>query len=308
MTNVPSDLRKKRRSPLYYWQLYLMLLPAIAYVVIFEYGPLYGVQIAFRTFRTNLGIWGSPWVGLKHFRRFVTYANFWQILGNTISLSCYNILVGFPLPVIMALMMNEIRNRRFKKAAQLITYAPYFVSTVVECGLVLIFLNQSSGIINHFLEAIGLERIDFMTQPGWYKTIYVVSDVWKTCGWNTIIFMVALSGVSQEAVEAARVDGASRFRIMLNINLPHILPTVIIMLILRAGRVLSVGHEKTLLLINDLNTSSANIISYYTYRVGLLGGDFSYSAAIGLFNNITNLVALLLVNAIANKVSKTSLF
>ncbi len=308
MTERIAKKRASGHGALYYWQLYLMLLPAVAYIGLFNYGPLYGIQIAFKEFRTDLGIWGSAWTGVSQFAHFLTYKDFWLIFGNTVELSLYNIAVGFPMPVILALMINEISNAKLKKTAQLITYMPYFVSTVVECGLVLIFLNQSNGIINHALAALGYDRIPFMTKPEYFKTIYVLSDVWKSCGWNTIIFLVALTGVSQESIESAKVDGASRLRIILSINIPHILPTVIIMLILRTGRILSVGHEKVLLLVNDLNIESANIISYYSYRVGLQGADFSYSTAIGLFNNVANLIALLIVNAIASKVSETSLF
>lgn len=291
-----------------YWQLYLMLLPSLAYIGIFNYGPMYGVQIAFKNFSTSLGINGSEWIGLKNFVRFINYTGFSQIMKNTVFLSLYNIGVGFPLPVLLALMMNEIRHTGYKKTAQMMTYLPYFVSAVVECGLVVIFLDQTSGIINHIIAALGGERKSFITSAKWFKTIFVFSDVWKTCGWNTIIYMVALSGVSQECIESAKVDGASRFRIVTNIKLPHIMPTVIIQLILRTGRILSVGHEKILLLINDLNSSSANIISYYTYRVGLQAGEFSYSSAIGLFNNFANILMLLIVNYIASKVSETSLF
>ena len=285
-----------------------MLLPSLIYIIIFNYTPMYGVQIAFKDFSTSLGINGSRWIGIENFVKFINYIGFAQILTNTIILSLYSILVGFPLPIILALMMNEIRNARFKKAAQMITYLPYFVSAVVECGLVVIFLNQSTGIVNHIISALGGERIAFMTSAKWFKTIFVFSDVWKTCGWNTIIYLVALSSVSQECIESAKVDGASRLRIVWHINIPSIMPTVIIQLILRTGRILSVGHEKVLLLINDLNSSSANIISYYTYRVGLQVGEFSYSSAIGLFNNVANILMLLVVNYIASKVSETSLF
>lgn len=299
---------KKLHKVFKYWQLYVMLLPSLIYIIIFNYGPMYGVQIAFKDFSTSLGIRASRWIGIKNFLKFVHYKGFVQILTNTITLSLYNILVGFPLPIILALMMNEIRSVKLKKTAQMITYLPYFISAVVECGLVVIFLNQSTGVVNHIIATFGGKRIAFMTSAEWFKSIFVISDVWKTCGWNTIIYIVALSGVSQECVESAKVDGASRMRIVWNINLPSIMPTIIIQLILRTGRILSVGHEKVLLLINDLNSSSANIISYYTYRVGLQAGEFSYSSAIGLFNNIANILMLIIVNYIASKVSETSLF
>lgn len=291
-----------------YRYLYLLLLPAVLYIAVFNYGPMYGIQIAFKDFRASRGIWGSSWVGFKHFIRFFNYLDFWKIIGNTAGLSLYGIIAGYPFPILLALMLNEVNNQKFKKTVQLVTYAPHFLSTVVECGLILIFLNQSTGIINHMIAALGGERVAFMTSPQWFKTIYVFTGVWKNTGWNTIIYLATLSGVSQDCIEAARVDGASRLRVMFHINLPHILPTMIILLILSTGNILSVGFEKVFLLQNDLNMSSASIISTYTYRVGLMGGEFSYSAAIGMFNSVVNVVILLLVNTASSRLSGTSLF
>lgn len=307
-TPFARQLHRFTRRVYAYRYLYLLLLPAVLYIAVFHYGPMYGVQIAFKDYRTSRGILGSDWVGLKHFIRFFQYVDFWTIIRNTVGLSVYGIIVGFPLPVLLSLMLNELNNQRFKKTVQLVTYAPYFISTVVECGLILIFLNPSTGIINHMLAALGGPRIPFMTSPQWFKTVYVFTGVWKNTGWNTIIYLAALSSVSQDCIEAAHVDGASRLRIMFHINLPHILPTMIILLILSTGNILSVGFEKVFLLQNDLNMSTANIISTYTYRVGLMGGEFSYSSAISVFNSIVNVIILTTVNALARRVTETSLF
>lgn len=290
-----------------YRHIYLLMLPAIVYVIIFHYGPMYGAQIAFKNYRPSKGIWGSEWVGFKNFIRFFHYLDFWKVIGNTAGLSLYGIIAGFPTPIILALFLNEVSNQRFKKAVQMVTYAPHFLSVVVGCGLILIFFNQTSGIVNNILAALGGERTAFLTDPKWFKTLHVFTGVWKNTGWNAIIYLAALSGVDQECVEAARVDGASRLKIMLHIHLPHIVPTMIILLILSTGNILSVGFEKVFLLQNDLNFDASTIISTYTYRVGLMGGEFSYSAAIGLFNSAVNVLVLVLVNALSNRLTKTSL-
>ncbi len=301
-----------RRTPLLRqaaaeWQHYLLLLPAVIYLVIFCYTPMYGVQIAFRDFRAPKGIWGSPWVGLKHFVRFVQYPDFWKILGNTLSITLYS-LATFPLGVVLALMMNEVRSLRFKKTVQMITYAPHFISTVVVCSMITLFLSKSNGVINHALAALGAERIDFMTQAYMFPSIVVWSGVWQSIGWSTIIYMSALAGVPEEMLEAARIDGANRLQIIWYMNLPTIMPTIITMLILSCGSLLSLGFEKVYLLQNSLNLDRSQIIATYVYQVGLVGAQFSYSSAIGLFNNLINIALLLLVNAISKRVAQIGLF
>ena len=289
------------------WQLYLLILPAVAAVFIFNYIPMYGVQIAFKDFRSSLGIWGSEWVGLKHFIRFLTFPDFWNILKNTISISLYS-LATFPCAVILALLINEISNVAFKKTVQMITYAPHFISTVVVCSMVILFTNRSNGLFNNIRAAMGAERVDFMTIPGLFSSIYVWSGVWQGVGWGTIIYLATLAGISPELHEAARIDGASRFQIIWHINVPGILPTVITMLILNTGSLLSVGFEKIFLLQNSLNLSASRVISTYVYEIGIQGGQFSYSAAIGLFNNVVNILFIATVNQISKKVTQISLW
>lgn len=290
------------------WQLYLFLLPAFAYVFIFNYMPMYGVQIAFKEFRTSLGIWGSSWVGLYNFRKFIEYPYFLRIVWNTLSINLYSLALGFPAPILLALLINEIRNTYFKKTVQMVTYAPHFISTVVICGMILLFLNEDHGFINQFIAIFGFERINFMSEPNWFSSIYVFSNVWQNVGWSTIIYLAALSGVDPEQIEAARIDGAHRLGIIRYINIPHLMPTIVILLILRCGSILSLGFEKVYLLQNPLNLEASEIISTYVYKVGLLNSQFSYSSAIGLFNNVVNLALLVGVNALSRHVSENSLW
>jgi putative aldouronate transport system permease protein len=301
-------LQPKRLTARKYWQLYLLILPSVVYVLVFNYIPMYGVQLAFKDFRSSLGIWGSQWVGLKHFTRFITYPYFRQMVWNTFSISLYSLVAGFPAPILMALLINEIKWVRFKKTVQMVSYAPHFISTVVICGMIILFTSKNNGMINHLLAAIGLERIDFMTEPGWFKSVYVLSGIWQNTGWGTIIYLAALSGVSPELIEAARMDGANRLNTIRHVNLPHIMPTVIILLILNCGSLFSIGFEKVWLLQNPLNQDASEIIATYIYKVGLQGAQYSYSTAIGLFNTTINLVLLVLVNTFSGKFSQTSLW
>lgn len=290
------------------YQLYLLLLPALLYILIFHYWPMYGVQIAFRDYRASLGFWQSPWVGMKHFTRFFQAPNFLQLLTNTLGLSLYSLVAGFPVPIILAIMLNEVRSTPFKRSVQTIIYAPHFISTVVMCGMIVMFLNPERGIINHLVALLGGPRLDYMTKPEWFKTIYVLSGIWQNAGWGTVIYFAALSTVDPQIVEAAMIDGANRLQKIWFIDLPAIAPTIIILLVLNIGGLLSVGFEKVLLLQNELNMKSADVISTYVYRIGLLGGQFSYSSAIGLFNSVVNFVLLLLANGISRRVSETSLW
>ena len=299
--------RKWLKTVLQCWQLYILLLPAFIYFLIFNYYPMYGVQIAFRQYRTNLGFWGSPWIGLGHFRRFITFPNFWKIIRNTMVLSAYTIAV-FPLAVIVALLINELTNSKFKRAVQMVTYAPHFISTVVVCSMIMLFLNNSNGIINNLISTLGGERVDFMMHPRYFPHVYVWSGVWQNIGWSTIIYLAALSSVSPELIEASRIDGANRLQIILHVNIPTILPTIVIMLILSCGNILSVGFEKVYLLQNPLNKDAAQVISTYVYEVGLQGAQFSYSTAIGLFNTVINVTVLLIVNTVTQKITNIGLW
>lgn len=289
------------------WQLYVLILPAIIYVFLMNYMPLAGVQIAFKNYRTSAGIWGSSWVGFKYFQQFINYPNFDLIIMNTVRISVYSLLT-FPCAVIFALLLNEIRNTKIKKSIQMVTYAPHFLSTVVVCSMVLLFLRKDTGVINKLIEAMGGERQEFINIAPWFEDIYVWSGVWQNLGWNSIIYLSALSGVSPDLVEAARIDGASRTGIIRHINIPCIAPTIIIMLIMSCGNILSVGFEKTFLLQKSLNLSRSQIISTYVYEVGLKNSQYSYSAAIGLFNTVVNFAILMVVNTIARKVSDISIW
>jgi putative aldouronate transport system permease protein len=298
--------RQRKKAWLRYWQLYFLIIPAVVYLFLFNYVPMYGIVIAFKDYRSNLGILGSKWVGLKHFMRFINFPNFGLIVTNTLRIGVYSLLT-FPFSVILALMLNEVHNRTFKKTVQMISYMPYFLSTVVVCSMIRLFLNGKTGVINAIIVALGGEACDFLTVAEFFEDIYVWSGVWQGVGWGAIIYISALSGVPGELIEAARVDGAGRLRIIWNINIPCILPTVIIMLILSCGNVLNVGFEKTFLLQNSLNLSRSQVITTYTYEVGITGAQYSYSAAIGFFNTIVNVVLLGTVNFISKKVSDISI-
>lgn len=289
------------------WQWYLLLLPGLIYLIIFSYGPMYGLQIAFKDYRAKLGIWDSEWVGLKHFIRFFNYPNFWKMIKNTLSITLYS-LATFPIPVIFALFLNEIRQQKMKKAVQMITYMPHFLSEVVVCSLVILFLDRTTGPINNLIAFLGGERQSFMGMPKAFTTIFVMSGLWQNLGWNSILYISALASISMELVEAARIDGASRLQIMRHINLPGILPTVVITFIMRCGSLLSVGFSKIFLLQNNLNIEKSRVISTYVYEIGLVGGQYSYSTAIDLFNNVVNIIILIIVNKISTRLSGTGLF
>ena len=289
------------------WQWYVLLLPAVVYVAIFHYGPMYGLQIAFRDYRPRRGITGSEWVGLKHFVRFITYPDFWKMIRNTLSITLYS-LATFPCAILFALMLNEVNQLRLKKSMQMITYAPHFLSEVVVCSLVMMLLDRSNGPINALVTALGGERVAYLTVPAYFPSIYVWMDVWQNLGWNSILYLSALSSISPEQVEAARIDGANRLQIIRHVNIPGILPTIAITFIMRTGGLLSVGYTKIFLLQNDLNLDASQVISTYVYNIGLLGGQYSYSTAINLFNNVANILVLLLANRIVKVTTETGLF
>ncbi|AEE97141.1 MAG: putative aldouronate transport system permease protein [Clostridiales bacterium] len=290
------------------YDLYIMLIPAILYFLIFHYLPMYGVQLAFKDFVATKGIWGSPWVGFKHFERFFNGYNFGRLMANTLGISLYSLAVGFPIPIILAIMMNELRNGVIKNTVQTITYAPHFLSTVVVAGMIISFLSPSNGIVNKLIVALGGQPIYFMIEPAWFKTIYVLSDVWQHMGWNSIIYMAALAGIDPELHEAAIVDGASRMKRIWHIDLPGIMPTVVILLILNVGSIMNVGFEKVFLLQNNLNMPASDVISTYVYRMGILGAQYSFSTAVGLFNSVINFILLIIVNTISRRVNDVSLW
>lgn len=289
------------------WVCYLFILPMLIYVIIFNYIPMYGIQLAFKDYRVADGIWESAWVGLKHFKTFFESYQFKDLLWNTLSLSLYSLIAGFPMPIIFALLLNYITNVKLKKVVQMVTYAPHFISTVVYCGMILIFLS-SDGVINQLLKLIGIDSVAFLTNPSNFRHIYVWSGVMQNIGWGSIMYISVLTSVDPTLHEAATVDGATRFQRLLHIDLPAIVPTMVIMLIMRAGEIMDLGFEKAFLLQNNINLDYSEIIATYVYKIGIQGGQFSYSSAIGLFNNVINMVLLAVVNKIAKKVSDVSLW
>ncbi|MFW5880785.1 MAG: ABC transporter permease [Spirochaetota bacterium] len=289
-------------------ELYAMVLPAVVFFIVFHYGPIYGLQIAFKDFRAVDGIWGSAWVGFKHFDRFFSSYRFWTLLGNTLGIAVYDLVAGFPIPVIFALLLNQVRFRKFRRSLQTITYAPHFISVVVVAGMIQIFLSPRIGIVNIFLSALGAEPVFFLGRPELFKSVFVLSGIWQHFGWSSIIYMAALSAINPELYEAATVDGATKAQRIRHIEIPAIMPTMVILLILNVGRFMQVGFQKILLLQNPMNLSASEVIETYVYKTGILAAQYSYSAAIGLFNALINVVLLLLVNRVARALSETSLW
>ncbi len=300
--------RKRRKDFIRDWRLYVFILPAVVYTALFCYKPMYGILIAFKKYSVRKGILGSPWVGLDNFKRIFSSYWFPYILRNTVVISGLDLLIGFPLPIILALLLNELRSAKFRGTVQTVSYAPHFISTVVMCGMVSMFLSPSTGIINRLIVALGGEKVAFLQIPSAFKWIMTLSGVWQSVGWGSIIYFAALAGVDRSLLEAAEVDGASRMQKIWHINIPEILPTMIMMFILCCGSILSVGYEKVYLLQNELNLTSSEVISTYVYKVGLEQSDFAYSTAVSLFNTVVNCIFILSANAISKKVAKIGLF
>lgn len=291
-----------------HWQLYILILPALIYFLIFCYAPMYGIQLAFKDYNALLGITKSPWVGFDHFIRFFRSYQFEKLLKNTISLSLWQLILGFPIPVILALSLNYARNAKFKRFVQTITYAPHFISIVVLVGMLNIFFAIKGGIVNQIITAFGGEAILFMGKEKYFQPLFVGSGIWQNMGWNAIIYLATLSGVSPELHEAAVMDGASKLKRVLHIDLPSILPTIIIMLILNFGQLMGIGFEKAYLMQNSLNMGKSEIIATYVYKIGLIDAQYGFATAVGLFNSIINFILLIVVNKISSKVSETSLW
>ena len=303
---------KKKRSFLQRmqgnWDLLFFCLPGIVLTIIYHYIPIYGVQIAFRNYKMKKGIWGSDWVGLKNFAKFFNSADWFVLVRNTLYLSLYSLAAGFPVAVILALMLNSFRHKRYRKVIQAVTYAPNFISTIVMCGMLILFLSPRVGVVNNVIRALGGETINFMAEVSMWRHIYVWSGVWQGMGWSSVIYFAALAGVSPEYHEAAIVDGATKFQRVLYIDLPFLAPTMTMLLIMNMGSVLSVGFEKAYALQNDLNLPVSDIIATYTYRRGIIDRDISYSSAVGLMNSLVNSVLLITVNFITGKLSDNALF
>lgn len=286
---------------------YLMVLPVIIYLVLMCYKPMYGLIIAFQRYRPTLGFDKSPWVGFYNFTRFLNDINFWRVFKNTLLISFLNILFTFPAPILLALLLNEVKCSWFKRTVQTVTYLPHFVAMVVVCGLVHQFC-QSDGLINDVISLLGGERTNLLIRDDMFYPIYILSDIWKEIGWSSIIYLATLAGLDQEQYEAAKIDGASRLQQMRYITLPGLVPTISMLLILKIGQVLNVGREKILLLYNELTYDVADVISTYVYRKGLQDADYSYSTAIGLFDSIINIVLLVAANKISKKLGQSGLF
>ena len=292
------------------WELYALIAIPLAYFIIFKYVPMYGAQIAFRNFHPSRGLWDSPWVGFDQFVKFFGSHKFFTILGNTFALSIYKLAAGFPIPIILAIALHYCTSSRYKRTVQMVTYAPHFISVVVVAGIIVQILSPRVGAVNKLIELFGGTPILFMGEPGFFKSIYVWSDVWQEMGWGSIIFLAALASINPELHEAAVADGATKLQRIWYIDVPGIMPTAIILLILNVGRIMFIGFEKVLLLQNPLNLGASEIIDTYVYKIGLASPvpNFSYSTAIGLFSSVISFVLLLIVNQIARRVGETSLW
>ena len=286
---------------------YLLILPIIVYLILFCYKPMYGLVIAFKNYRPTRGIWGSNWVGFLWFETFFKDPYFWRLLRNTFTISGLTILFGFPAPIILALLLNEVRSNKFKRTVQTITYMPYFISLVVTCSLLKIYCMEN-GLFPQIMELFGAQRQNLLANPKYFYPIYILSDIWQGIGWNSIIYLAALSGIDQEQYEAARIDGANRLQQVIHITLPGLMPTITILFILRMGNILNVGYEKILLLYNPSTYEVADVLSTYTYRTGLENQQYSLSTAVGLFNTMVNVVFLLITNYISKKSTESGMF
>ena len=291
-----------------HWQLYLMVIPALLYIILFCYKPMYGIVIAFQDYSLKKGIIGSEWVGLDNFKR--VFDSYWfpVVVKNTLTISILSLVLGFPVPIVIALLANEIQNTKMKKMFQLVSYVPHFISTVVVCGMITLFLNPGTGIVNFLIKAFGGEAVYFMQEAKFFPWVYVVSGIWQGAGWGALIYYSALSGVDKELIEAAEIDGADRIQRIWHINLPVLKPTIVIMFILNCGHLLSIGYEKVYLLQTTTNLSASEVISTYVFKMGLENSDFSFSTAVGLLNNIVNMIILIIVNKISEKFSDSSLW
>ncbi|TYP73120.1 ABC transporter permease [Paenibacillus methanolicus] len=303
----PDLLRTLRVDWRRHWGVYLMALPVIAYYAIFHYGPMYGLQIAFKDFQPAQGIWGSPWIGLDHFESFFNGIYFWRLIKNTILINVYELLFGFPAAVVLALLLNEIRRSAFKRIVQTISYLPHFISIVVVAGMMVDFLGRT-GLVNQLMGAFGIEPIDFLKDESWFRFLYVSSGIWQGVGWGSIIYLAAIAGIDPTLYEAARIDGAGRWKQTLHVTIPGIMPTVVILLILQMGSMMTVGSEKVLLLYNPLTYSTADVISTYVYRKGVLEASYGFSAAVGLFNSVISLLLIVAANQISKRFSETRLW
>ena len=303
--SLPAPWIRLARNIQKYRIVYLMALPVLAYYILFHYAPMYGASIAFKHYIPSRGIQASAWVGLKHFDSFFHSYYFERLIRNTLLISLYSIAFGFPAPILLALLLNEVKSSWYKRTVQTITYLPHFLSMTVICGMILNFF-ASSGAVNSILTALGGEKRAFLLDPGYFRSIYIGSDIWQGVGWGSIVYLAALSGIDPALYEAARIDGANRFHQAVHITIPGILPTIVVLFILRVGSMMNVGHEKIILLYNDMIMETSDVISTFVYRKGLLDANYSYSAAVGLFNSAINFGLVVLTNALSRAVKQTT--
>lgn len=287
--------------------LYIMAIPMVVFFILFSYIPMYGIIIAFKNYSPKLGILGSPWVGFKHFTKFFQSMYFVRTFKNTALLSVYSLLWGFPAAIILSLLLNELRSEKFKRCVQTVTYLPHFISLVVICGMIVDF-TATDGMINSILINFGVQPVNWLTKPEWFRSIYIGSGLWQSIGWDSIVYLAALSAIDPTLYEAAKIDGAGRWKQLLHVTLPGIAPTIVIMFILNIGGLMSVGSEKIILLYNPLTYETSDVISSYVYRKGLIGSDYSFSTAVGLMESVIGFVLILAANKLSKKVSETSLW
>lgn len=289
-------------------ELYLLILPVIIYYLVFHYKPMYGLIIAFQDYSPRRGIWGSDWVGLQNFKDFFGGIYFWRLLRNTLTISLSTLIFGFPAPIILALLVNELRSKLFSRITQTITYMPHFVSMVVLCAMIREFIKEDGFITELLIKFFGYDGKNLLSRAAYFTPIYVITNIWQGVGWGSIVYLAALTGIDMELYEAARVDGAGRWKQTIHITIPSIMPTIIIMLIMRMGQIMSIGHEKIILLYNEGIYETADVISTYVYRMGIINRQYSFSAAVGMFNSVVNFILVIGANQISKKVSETSLW
>ncbi|MFS0725069.1 ABC transporter permease subunit [Paenibacillus sp. 1P07SE] len=285
-----------------------MFLPCLLYYLLFKYYPMFGIVISFKNYNLYKGIWDSDWVGFRYYTMFFQNPDFWLLFRNTFLLGLYKLVFGFPAPILLALMLHEVRNRLFKRFVQTATYMPHFISNVIVASMVVMFLSPTGGLVNQLMNSLGLETIHFLTRPEWFRTIYVLSEIWQHLGWETIIYLAALSAIDPSLYEAAEMDGAGRLRKVWSVTLPGITSAIVILLLLNVGKILEIGFEKVYLLANPTTYETADIFSTYVYRVGMTNGNFSYAAAIDMFTGVVSLVFIVMANYISRRVGDNSLW
>ncbi|CAG9621150.1 ABC transporter permease [Sutcliffiella rhizosphaerae] len=299
---------KPKNVFLKYWDLYLLMIPGILFFIIYKYVPMWGIVIAFQDYSVFAGIQGSEWVGFKHFERMFQSEEFYRIFSNTLLISLYKLFWGFPAPIIVALMLNELRNMMYKRTVQTIIYMPHFLSWVIVGGIMMNLLGPSTGIVNTFIQFLGFEPIYFIADDSWFRTVLVTSDLWKSVGWGTILYLAALAGINPQLYEAATVDGASKWQQTWHITLPSLLPTIVILFILQMGNILEVGFEQVFILLNPLVYNVGDVFETYVYRVGVTQGQFSYTTAVGLFKSVIALILVVAANKIAKKLGQNGIW